>query len=788
MEFVITFKYLFDIYYHYYCMYVVGGNNEQDVLFWEEGNNKTHIHTGPGRHGGQERQFNKEPRLYNDRPRTDQVPKRQNIAEYCAENPKKAVEREHTRTTSCSSDEYRHVQEQNDSLVVKIENDISVISPPSSRGARVVGSGRVGSGRTGHGAPPPSRGILRPGARRGNKKARPMSDPCLPPVTTSPTREINTTTDVNSKMRNPKRRSPRKQINDKVFTGKTVVHSTEKDTSIQVPTLSEGVELEAPNEPIRLEISNEPFQNENVSICHNIAEEVISETQTVPSKDISPVEYVPPEPISDRSVNEEAIDMHNSSAESLDRFIMQNTLQLNTDATGVQALSPDSSLDSSERTTSDDSVMKTPVGHVNVLDWGVEMENYKTDTSDNLNSSGQSDAIRRDLSFDSFAGSDVTSPDKHSVPLFPVTHDNYSELTTSSELNPNDLPPIQNVGIQGDHVEEQIQQDDQHTVDTVIAGNANNLGETLDTFNEFEHHEDEKCKDTHNQAGSEAGAQDVEFISNADESNSTSVVDVESTNNVSEKDSYADDDSGANVNEQVVPMVDEHSSIKVETCDTRRLSEPDTAEMNETTLESNSSPLNEDDIDINELGTDGSTEPDACSITEPVSIDVIDVNTHNDIDTDDSGTIAGNTADATAPDIADAIEYSTADAIKPCDVDTDMIQDEESNQDKCPESLLDDSSQISKYTTSLILYGYSDKPGTRFIIQKTNELLGIAHLHMRIVGIKRVGQSARILPVHVKEGDIRGSQRAFYNLVSGRQGSREFIRARLFFVMIKRGP
>ena len=35
-------------------------------------------------------------------------------------------------------------------------------------------------------------------------------------------------------------------------------------------------------------------------------------------------------------------------------------------------------------------------------------------------------------------------------------------------------------------------------------------------------------------------------------------------------------------------------------------------------------------------------------------------------------------------------------------------------------------------------------PGPRFIIQKTNELLGIAHLHMRIVKIQRVGQSARI--------------------------------------------
>ena len=41
--------------------------------------------------------------------------------------------------------------------------------------------------------------------------------------------------------------------------------------------------------------------------------------------------------------------------------------------------------------------------------------------------------------------------------------------------------------------------------------------------------------------------------------------------------------------------------------------------------------------------------------------------------------------------------------------------------------------------------------GPRFIIQNTNELILIAHLHMRIVKIQRVGQSARILPIHVKE-------------------------------------
>ena len=38
----------------------------------------------------------------------------------------------------------------------------------------------------------------------------------------------------------------------------------------------------------------------------------------------------------------------------------------------------------------------------------------------------------------------------------------------------------------------------------------------------------------------------------------------------------------------------------------------------------------------------------------------------------------------------------------------------------------------------------------------------IAHLHIRIVGIKRVGQSARILPIHVKEGVKRGKSTSFY--------------------------
>ena len=39
----------------------------------------------------------------------------------------------------------------------------------------------------------------------------------------------------------------------------------------------------------------------------------------------------------------------------------------------------------------------------------------------------------------------------------------------------------------------------------------------------------------------------------------------------------------------------------------------------------------------------------------------------------------------------------------------------------------------------------------------------IAHLHMRILEIERVGQSARILPIHVKEGVKRGHSTSFFH-------------------------
>ena len=58
---------------------------------------------------------------------------------------------------------------------------------------------------------------------------------------------------------------------------------------------------------------------------------------------------------------------------------------------------------------------------------------------------------------------------------------------------------------------------------------------------------------------------------------------------------------------------------------------------------------------------------------------------------------------------------------------------------------------------------------------------------MRIVKIQRVGQSARILPIHVKEGDIRGKSTRLYILVSGRPGSQE-LRDLVSFHVDKTGP
>ena len=58
---------------------------------------------------------------------------------------------------------------------------------------------------------------------------------------------------------------------------------------------------------------------------------------------------------------------------------------------------------------------------------------------------------------------------------------------------------------------------------------------------------------------------------------------------------------------------------------------------------------------------------------------------------------------------------------------------------------------------------------------------------MRIVEFQRVGQSARILPIHVKEGDIRGKLTKYYFLVIGRPRSRE-LRDLASFELDKTGP
>ena len=83
----------------------------------------------------------------------------------------------------------------------------------------------------------------------------------------------------------------------------------------------------------------------------------------------------------------------------------------------------------------------------------------------------------------------------------------------------------------------------------------------------------------------------------------------------------------------------------------------------------------------------------------------------------------------------------------------------------------------------------SKGPGPRFIKLKKYELVLIAHLHLRIVKIQQVGQSARILPIglHVKKGDLRGKSTRFYILVSGRPRSRE-LRDLVSFQLDKTGP
>ena len=67
----------------------------------------------------------------------------------------------------------------------------------------------------------------------------------------------------------------------------------------------------------------------------------------------------------------------------------------------------------------------------------------------------------------------------------------------------------------------------------------------------------------------------------------------------------------------------------------------------------------------------------------------------------------------------------------------------------------------------------STRPGFRLVWSGSNCVIwgprqhhsrsDIAHLHMRIAKIKRVGQSARILPIHVKKGVKRGKSTIFFH-------------------------
>lgn len=69
---------------------------------------------------------------------------------------------------------------------------------------------------------------------------------------------------------------------------------------------------------------------------------------------------------------------HNSSAESLERFIEENTLRLDVEAASLKRdealLSPPESADVTSSPISPISPMKTPEGHVNVTDWAAAVD------------------------------------------------------------------------------------------------------------------------------------------------------------------------------------------------------------------------------------------------------------------------------------------------------------------------------------------------------------------------------------------------------------------------------
>ena len=52
------------------------------------------------------------------------------------------------------------------------------------------------------------------------------------------------------------------------------------------------------------------------------------------------------------------------------------------------------------------------------------------------------------------------------------------------------------------------------------------------------------------------------------------------------------------------------------------------------------------------------------------------------------------------------------------------------------------------------------EPGPHFINRKRYELVVIAHLHIRIIRIQRVGQSTCILPIHLKREIYQENQPA----------------------------
>ena len=306
------------------------------------------------------------------------------------------------RQSSQGSDEFRQVEEQNDRLVVKIENDDFARSPTSptshnadrrqfrskddmsksksSRGRHEAGSGRIRShqGRVGTGrTAPPSRG--EGGGRdqrrggRGGRKPRPVSGP--PFIPDSDVQQWVDSVQEDNLMPGP---------------GMVVQITTQSDIP-EEPEQTQTALQQPKTQPSRFSASPEKDAwQDAVADPHFYDVEEPPKSGTVP-QDAEGVEG----------------DIHNSSAESLDRFIQEHTLKLNVEATGLSNTSTTSN--ESQNALSPDFLLKTPVDHVKVLDWGAAMDAMAGEDSDLLN---DTDTANHELSFNSAMSESPKQEDK----------------------------------------------------------------------------------------------------------------------------------------------------------------------------------------------------------------------------------------------------------------------------------------------------------------------------------------------------------------------------------------